>query len=56
MNVEGAAGVLLILLPLAFNAFFFLLGRRFDYPGILRRPTADILSRFRAGGVSLKLV
>jgi hypothetical protein len=56
VNVEGAAGVLLILLPLAFNAFFFLLGRRFDYPGILRRPTADILSRFRAGGVSLKLV
>jgi hypothetical protein len=32
VNVEGAAGVLLILLPLAFNAFFFLLGRRFDYP------------------------
>jgi hypothetical protein len=56
VNVEGAAGVLLILLPLAFNAFFFLLGRRFDYPAILRRPTADILSRFRAGGVSLKLV
>jgi hypothetical protein len=23
-------------LPLAFNAFFFLLARRFDYPNILR--------------------
>ena len=55
MNVERAAGVLLILLPLAFNAFFFLLARRFDYPGILRSPTADILSRFHAGGVSLRL-
>jgi hypothetical protein len=51
-----AAGVLLILLPLAFNAFFFLLARRFDYPDVLRSPTADILSRFRAGGLSLKLV
>jgi hypothetical protein len=56
MNIERAAGALLILLPLAFNAFFFLLGRRFDYPDILRRPTEDILSRFQAGGVGLKLL
>jgi hypothetical protein len=56
MNLERAAGLLLILLPLAFNAFFFLLGRRFDYPDILRHPTEDILSRFTAGGASLKLV
>jgi hypothetical protein len=56
VNLERAAGVLLILLPLAFNAFFLLLGRRFDYPDILRRPTGDILSRFQAGGVSLKLI
>ena len=56
MTVERAAGALLIFLPLAFNAFFFLLARRFDYPDILRSPTEDILSRFRAGGVSLKLV
>ena len=55
MTLERAAGVLLILLPLAFNAFFFLLARRFDYPAILRSPTEDILSRFLAGGVSLKL-
>ncbi|MGH2555571.1 MAG: DUF4386 domain-containing protein [Actinomycetota bacterium] len=54
MSVERAAGALLILLPLAFNAFFLLLARRFDYPDILRRPTADILSRFQAGGVALK--
>jgi hypothetical protein len=56
VNIERAAGVFLILLPLAFNAFFFLLGRRFDYPNILRRPTEDILNRFQAGGVSLKLL
>jgi len=56
VNVERAAGALLILLPLAFNAFFFLLGRRFSYPAILRSPTEDILSRFQAGGVSLKLL
>jgi Domain of unknown function (DUF4386) len=56
MNLERAAGALSILLPLAFNAFFFLLGRRFDYPDILRRPTEEILRRFQAGGVTLKLL
>jgi hypothetical protein len=56
VTVEAAAGVLLIFLPLAFNGFFLLLGRRFDYPDILRRPTEDILNRFQAGGVGLKLV
>jgi Domain of unknown function (DUF4386) len=56
VNIERAAGALLILLPLAFNAFFFLLARRFDYPDIRRSPTEDILSRFRAGGVRLKLL
>jgi hypothetical protein len=56
MNIQNAAGVLLIILPLAFNLFFFLLGRRFDYPSILRSPTEDVLSRFKAGGVGLKLL
>ena len=56
MTVEAAAGVFLIVLPLAFNGFFLLLGRRFDYPDILRRPTEEILNRFQAGGVGLKLV
>ncbi len=56
MTIERAAGALLVLLPLAFNAFFVLLARRFDYPTILRSPTEDILSRFQAGGVSLKLI
>ena len=56
MNTERAAGALLIFLPLAFNAFFFLLARRFDYPDILRSPTEDILRRFQAGGVRLKVL
>lgn len=55
MNIERAAGAFCIFLPLAFNAFFFLLGRSFEYPDILRRPTGEILSRFQAGGVTLKL-
>jgi hypothetical protein len=56
LNIDRATGALLIVLPLAFNAFFFLLARRFDYPDILRRPTEDILRRFHAGGVGLKLL
>ena len=56
MNIQRAAGAFLIILPLAFNLFFFLLSRRFDYPNILRRPTGDILSRFQAGGVGLKVL
>jgi hypothetical protein len=49
MTVERTTGVLLIVLPVAFNVFFFLLGRMFGYPGILREPTAEILTRFEAG-------
>jgi hypothetical protein len=46
-------GALLILVPLAFNAAFFALGSAFEYPGILREPTAYILERFAAGGSGL---
>ena len=53
MNVEVVAGILLIVAPLWFNASFALLGNRFDYPDILRRPAGEILDRFRAGGSSL---
>jgi hypothetical protein len=56
MTVQNVAAALLIILPLAFNLFIFLLGRRFDYPDILRSPTEEVLSRFQAGGVSLKLL
>lgn len=56
MSIDRVAGALLIGLPIAFNAFFFLLARVFDYPGILRSPVGVILSRFQAGGLRLKLL
>ena len=56
MSVEAAAGVVLIVAPLWFNANFALLGKRFEYPDILRRSTSEVLERFRAGGGSLILL
>lgn len=53
---ETWAAVLLIAAPLWFNATFAVLGKRFDYPDILRRPTDEILERFKEGGSSLILV
>ena len=55
MSLERVTGLLLIAMPIAFNLFFFLLGRTFDYPNILRQPTGEILQRFQAGGTALKL-
>jgi hypothetical protein len=55
LTVEGAAAALLILVPIAFNAAFFELGRTFDYPDILRRPADEILRRFAAGRTGLLL-
>lgn len=48
--------VSLILLPVAFNAFFGVLAAIFDYPDVLRQPTGEILERFREGGTRLILV
>jgi hypothetical protein len=55
VGTEAAAAVLLIGVPIAFNAAFFELGRVFDYPDILRREPAEILRRFAAGGPGLIL-
>ena len=49
-------GLVLIALPIAFNVAFGLLAARFDYPDVLRKPTADVLARFRDGGSSLVLL
>ena len=49
-------GVLLIALPVAFNGFFAALAAVFEYPGILRKPTAEVLATFRAGGSGLLLL
>jgi hypothetical protein len=52
----SAAGAALIALPLAFNGAFARLAATFDYPDVLREPTADLLARFRAGGRRLILL
>ena len=56
MSVAFAASLLLIALPIAFNAAFALLAVKFDYPDILRRPTEEVLERFRQGGSALVLL
>jgi uncharacterized protein DUF4386 len=56
VSVEVVAGVVLVVAPIWFNATFALLGKRFEYPDILRRPTSEILERFRAGGSGLILL
>ena len=56
MNAAVAAASLLILLPIAFNVAFAALAAKFDYPDVLRRPTEEILERFRGGGSGLVLL
>jgi len=55
MDAEVPTAALLIVVPLAFNAAFFELGRAFDYPNILRKEPDEVLSRFAAGGSGLIL-
>jgi hypothetical protein len=55
MTTEVLTGVLLIVLPVAYNVLYTMLARSFDYPDILRRPTAEVLERFAAGGSKLVL-
>jgi hypothetical protein len=52
---EALTGVLLIVLPVAYNGLYTVLARSFDYPDILRRSTAEVLERFAAGGSKLIL-
>ena len=54
MNPAVLTGILLILVPLAFNITFILLQRTFEYPDILRQPTEAILRRFKQGGAPLR--
>jgi Domain of unknown function (DUF4386) len=53
---RAVAGGFLIGVPVLFNVGFGLLAQRFDYPDVLRRPTHEVLSRFRAGGSSLIVI
>jgi hypothetical protein len=53
LQVRRLAGLLLILVPIAFTVCFTLLQMQFEYPDILRQPTADVLIKFQAGGTRL---
>jgi hypothetical protein len=53
MSSTVVTGLMLIGLPLAFNALFALLAARFEYPDILRKPTDEVFEKFREGGVQL---
>jgi hypothetical protein len=56
VDTATAAAVLLIVMPVAFNVAFGMLAARFDYPDILRRPSGEVLARFRDGGTGLILL
>ena len=56
ISLRRATGLLLIIVPLAFTVCFTLLQQLFEYPDILRQPTADILAKFAAGGAPLVAV
>jgi hypothetical protein len=56
VTATQVTGVLLVAVPVLFNAAFAGLAARFDYPDILRRPTAEVLRRFAAGGTGLVLL
>jgi hypothetical protein len=53
MTLFRITGLILIVLPIAFNLIFFALGRAFEYPQILRKPTDYILKKFAEGGSRL---
>jgi hypothetical protein len=50
---QRLSGLALITLGIGLNIPFAILGATFDYPDILRQPTADVLLRFHAGGAPL---
>jgi hypothetical protein len=55
LTTQVLTGLLLLVLPVAYNLFFTLLARSFDYPNVLRQPTGQVLERFAAGGSRLVL-
>jgi hypothetical protein len=54
MELTTLTGLLLIIVPIAFNVTFFLLQRAFEYPDILRKSTDYVLQRFKDGGAPLR--
>jgi hypothetical protein len=56
LNIDRAAGALLVGSPGRLQAVLLLLGRLFDYPRIRRSPVGTILTRSRAVGLRLRLL
>jgi hypothetical protein len=56
MNIAQTTGIMLILLPIAFNSLFILLQKYFEYPNILRKPADYVLHRFNEGGKNLIVI
>jgi hypothetical protein len=56
LTIQVLTGLLLLVLPVAYNLLYTLLARGFDYPDILRQPTDQVLDRFAAGGSRLVLI
>jgi hypothetical protein len=54
MKLTTLTGLLLVVVPLAFNFTFFYLQRVFEYPDILRKPIDYVLRRFKEGGAPLR--
>lgn len=52
-NARLVTGGLLVAVPLIFTAGFTGLQMTFDYPGILRHPAGEVLTRFASGGSDL---
>ena len=52
-SLRRLTGLFLIIVPIIFSICFTLLQQLFEYPDILRQPTADVLAKFQAGGSSL---
>ena len=48
-----AIGIAIVALAIGFNVPFALLAAKFNYPDILRRPVAEVLTAFAAGGPEL---
>jgi hypothetical protein len=53
MTLSHVTGLVLFVVPVAFNIVFFALSKAFDYPNILRHPTDEILTRYANGGPRL---
>ncbi|MFF1634249.1 DUF4386 domain-containing protein [Leifsonia sp. NPDC058248] len=53
---EAVLAIGLIVVPVAFTAFYAALAVRFRYPAILREPAQVVLERFHAGGPGLVLL